>query len=179
MAYGGFQPWGPVLRATRYTAASQATGHFRGDAVRRVAAGTVEDAAAGGPILGAIIGCEDSNKNPVAYVPANTSGYYVIVADHSDQLYIVEEDGDTTPIALADRGAAADLVLGAGGDTATGLSSHKLDSSSAAGGTGADVQCRIIDLAPVNGNAIGNTNPYPKWIVTMQEHQMGDNIAGI
>lgn len=157
---------------------SAATAIYIGDPVARRADGTIDlaTAGAGNYILGAMVGCFDSDGVPQLYVPSSPgSGYTAMVTDDPNQEYIVQEDGATTDLALADRGNNVDLVSGSG-STSTGLSGWQLDSDTKS--TAASLQMRIIRKYEDPNNAIGD---YCRWICKINYHQnlQGSVGAGI
>jgi len=188
---GGFRPFGPVLSARMYpVATTYGTAIFKGDLVKRVAGGTVEifDAAGNAPTcIGAVLGVFESvNQKPgigKTYHVASATGdgtyaCYVLVADHPDQLYYVEEDAVGDPLELADRGQNCDYATGTG-DTTTGLSGAVIDSSEH--NTTATTDLKIIDVYPEDYGEISTTaeTSYVRWIVKINAHALADNIAGI
>jgi hypothetical protein len=138
------------VKGSPYTCATTyGTALFRGDAVKPVAAGGIEAAAANDGVLvcGVFFGCTyvDANGDQQIsdYIPASKTGFTEIKLDVYDDPFIVYEvqgDGVSASAAEADRFATANHVAGAG-STTTGLSGHELDSSDI--GTG--LQLRILE----------------------------------
>lgn len=180
--YGGLRPWGPPLRVTPYpVVTAYATALYKGDPVARVADGTVALAADGAVWTGAIVGFLDTDKNPINYHVALAAGdgvyaCWALVADHPDQMFVIGEDLVTDALAAIDAGSNIDLINGTG-NAATGCSGCLLDSNTHA--VTITLQCHLIRLAPINGNAIGNTAPSPQWLVTPNAHQLGVDHVGI
>lgn len=183
----GFQPYGNVLRATLYAVITAPTIYvFHNDIV--VHGGTIVSTPIGylpaiedgsvpdsdTHILGSVLEVFDEDMMPLAYISPSRAGNgtiagYVLVADHPDQLFIAQEDGEANAIDLAEAGQNIDLIAGTLclGDTNTGVSLMELDSDSAA--TTAALQFRLIkpheDDTPAD-----DTNHYARWIVAVNEH---------
>jgi hypothetical protein len=179
-ARGGLQPVAPTgagIKTRRYTiTANYATALYIHDPVDRVAAGTIEraTAGAGNPILGSILGFWKEGTGVQTYFPASSSGtWYAEVADAVEQEFVAREDGDTSDLALADRGLNADIIFTHAGDTTTGLSGMEIDSSSA--NTTANQQLRIIDLEDRVDNALGD---WAQWRVKINYHRNAVGIVG-
>lgn len=145
----GFKPHGPLLGAEWYPiATAYGTAVFVGDWVEITNTGLVCKALGGdtrmsieidatgaaGDELGAVLEIMDSNGDPLSYLPASTTGDgvvagYALVADHPMQEYVVQEDGDTTPIAAASVGLNVAMISTHTGDTNTGRSKQEIDSN--------------------------------------------------
>lgn len=181
----GVAPYGPILRAQMYAVNTAPTINiFTQEPVQH--GGTmvatpigylpiIEDGAAptsGTHLLGTVLACFDETLQPVKYIAAADAGNgtiagYVLVADHPDQIFMAQEDGDTNAIDLAECGQNADLIWTVGGSTTTGLSGVEIDSTSAA--TTAALQIRLIrpheDDTPAD-----DTNCHARWLFTINEH---------
>lgn len=188
----GFEVCGPLLRARLYAVqTAPVINVMHGDIVvsgaevistkfgykNIIADAAVPDDTA--DILGVVIAVMDENMDPVAYIAATETGDttvagYIMVADHPDQEFLVQEDGDTTPIAAANAGQNCDMQSATicAGNTGTGLSGQELDSTTV--GTGADVQIKLIEPHPEDD--VGSA--YCRWKVQINEHHYGDTIAG-
>lgn len=174
----GLKPWGPILRSHEYTLSSAyAQDLFIGDPV--IANGTSRDvviATAGttNKILGSILAIYDANKVPLAYWPTGNAGIgYVVVADHPDQEYIVQEDNVGSDLDANDANGNINLVSGSG-STVFYRSGWQLDSSDTGGNTAGD-QIRLIKIAPTPDNALGTDC---KWICRINAHQASVGIVG-
>lgn len=110
--------------------------------------------SAGDGPLGVVVGFENLTSDNLSrtYRPASTA-MYVHVADDPSLEFIVQEDSDSSTLAVTDIGLNANFVQGTG-DTATGTSRVELDSSSAA--TTATLDFRIIGLWKKPSNEIGD-----------------------
>jgi hypothetical protein len=178
----GFKPYGPVLRAEWYPVGT-AYGYsiFHNDPIQRAATPTglvckvfgsdtresvILQATTGAAAvtLGAAIGFMDSNGDPLLYLPASTTGDsvvagYVLVADHPLQLFVVQEDGDGTPIAAANIGLNVEVILTHAGVAARGTSRQEIDSSSV--NTTNTFAYRLVRSYP--GDTVASA--YCRWIV--------------
>ena len=192
----GFKPYGNLLRQNLYAVITAPTiniYHF--DIV--VSGGTlvstphgymlaIEDGAVpdGNPgILGSVMSVFDSNMDPVSYLAAAATGNgtiagYVMVADHPQQMFIAQEDGDTNAIDLAEGGLNADIISPAlcAGDSNTGLSKQEIDSTSAA--TTEALQLQLIQ-PHMDDTPAADATPYARWICMINEHLFGATAAAI
>ena len=168
------------------------TALYHNDPVLRVTAGTIERAAAGGAILGSIVGLFvqspanqffPDNLTPVQYMPATAGAgtqYWALVCDNPHMFFTIQEDGDTTPLTQADIGNNVDVIFTQAGNATTGVSGCEINSDS--NSVNEDVQLKLISLAdhiePDSGvrTAIGTK---AKWIVKINEHQLGSYTVGI
>jgi hypothetical protein len=102
-------------------------------------------------------------------VALNTAGS-ILVATAPDLVMVSQEDGDTTPLTLADIGLNVETTDTAV-DSTTGNSKQELDSSSAA--TTNTLPLRLLRLHPEPGNelaSVDTTKPWTKWQVTFANH---------
>lgn len=100
---------------------------------------------------------------------------YGFITDSDDIAFSIMEDSAGGAIAITTGGYAnGNLIAGAGGSTATGLSSWQLDSSTVATGN-ATYQVKVIGLDRGPDNAIGN---YARWIVQLNTSALAQNTAG-
>lgn len=183
----GFQPYENVLRAQLYAVATAPTINiFHNDIVVHGGTGVstpigylpiIEDGSVPDSdthILGTVLAVFDHQMYPTKYIAPATVGNgtiagYVLVADHPDQLFIAQEDGETNAIDLAEMGNNIDLIAGTlcAGNTNTGIGKMELDSNTAA--TTAALQFRLIkpfeDDTPAD-----DTNHYARWVVAVNEH---------
>ena len=183
----GLRVAGPLLGSHYYpVAASYATALFIGDPV--ILTGTsnnVTSAAAGSgnPLLGAVIGVYDSNKVPGTL---NTSGdrvnykvgsvaAFVLVADHPQQMFIAQGDGDTSFLDADDCGGNIPLVASTAGSTLSGQSAWTLDDS-ATGSTSVGDQIRLIRPVENPNNTVAIA--YCDWYCFINNHQRNAGIVG-
>jgi hypothetical protein len=90
---------------------------------------------------------------------------YVYVLDHRDVEFIIQEDGDTTPLAAAAVGTFADFATIGNANTSTWNSTVQLDSSTAT----TDGDLYIVELLQRADNAIMATtaSTLGLWVVMM------------
>jgi hypothetical protein len=154
----GAQLFGSHYPAVTYIAESTI---FKGDFLKKNAAGTVERAAATNPVVG------------VALSDAS-AGQECLVADHPDQLFMIQAD-DATIDAQTDIGLNYDIVVAAA-NTAYKRSGMELDASSQV--TTATAVLRLIKVVPAPDNELGN---FTKCVVRINNHQNGSStgVAGV
>ena len=158
-----------------YSIDSSATGPFYiGDLVLRENDGALAKctAGAGNYILGAIVALYDSDMVPASSI-ATTTAAFALVADDVDQHFVAQDDGDTTQLSSADRGAGAQFIASAGSSTTGYRSGDEIDSSTAT--TTTNSQLRLVDIHDVEGNTYGANC---KWIVKINCHQANQGIIG-
>jgi len=176
----GLQPYGPILRATEYELSTGlAQDLFIFDPVIALSTGYVSIATdtTGNPILGSILAVYDKDKVPLNYWDSGHSGLgYVIVADHPDQLYICQTDGDTSFLTIADQNGNVNLQSATAGSTVNYLSGWEIDDSDTGGNTAGD-QIRLLhpDRRPDNTIGIANCD----WICRINNHQATAGIVGV
>lgn len=198
MAYGTNAPNGliPVkkLDGSAWTGATNpyqiantyATALFRGDPVTRLADGTIGVGVAGSAVLGVFWGVKYTDSTGTVkfmnYWPGNPgvltgSTVEALVIDDPDTVFSVQETSATgtagTPLALADRGLNINFLYTAG-STATGQSAVSINNASEA--DTATLNCKIIDLDPTPGNAVGN---FANWLVTINNHLYKGGVTGV
>jgi len=191
----GLDLWGPLLGSQLYAVYTAPTiAFYHGDPVQH--GGTsistpygwmpiVEDGdviASGDLLVGVIIAIFDEDMDPVSYIAVDDAGDgsiagYVMVANHPDQLFIVQEDCDTTPIPATSSEMNANLVPVAlnAGNTTTGRSTCEIDSDTALDTATLHVKL----LYPHPEDVIPGTSTYhTRWIVKINAHALADNIIG-
>lgn len=194
----GAIPYGELLRARMYAyVTANTTALFHGDVVK--VGGTtyatkkypgipgLADAAAiagaSGNTVGSVIALFDYNMAPCAYIPASTTGDgivsgYALVADHPLQTFVMQEDSDTENVVAGDGFLNVDGVVGGGGSTSTGRSSHMLDSSTEA--TTVTLMFKVHACHPNYTMATADTVAhYGRYIVSINSHAFGANVVGI
>jgi hypothetical protein len=192
----GFQPYGNILSANIYAVVtSNATAAFVGDLMEAVGTaittskfGTIqaaitEETGAAGSLLGACLACFDEDMMPCTSIAASETGDgtvagYVLVADHPNQLYIAQEDGDTSSLQVADIGNNVDAVSTASGSTTTGLSGMEIDSDTQ--NTTATLAFKLLGVHPDDTiSSAGAAGNHARFIVKMNSAYMGSNTSGI
>ncbi len=176
----GFRPYGPVLHAEYYPLVTAvATACYIGDLMEAVNTGLVckvfegdtrmsvisDINGAAGDMMGVCIGLLDHKGDPVNRIAATEAGDgvvagYALIADDPRQLFIAQEDGDTTPIAAASVGLNVDAIHT---HTPTAknnyLSKMELDSNTVH--TTATLALRIVQS--YKDDTVGSA--YCRWIV--------------
>ena len=190
----GFRPVGTLSgghyigRVTRYVvAAADTTILAVGDLVKL--AGTtgtgdyagirgVTRAAANDAILGPVVGFDISVTNlDVPQVRAATTQRAVYVADDPNAYYVAQEDGDTTPIAMASVGLNCDFIVAAA-STITGASGMQIDSNTAS--TTTTLPLKLVAPLAVSDNEItASGQSYTRWVVKPNKHQLQPATIGV
>lgn len=117
------------------------------DGVPGVAALVAEDGNAVGVVVA--VDPNPSDLSRVWHDQSVDGDTFVTVADDPFILFEGQEDGDTTPIAVASVGLVFDIIA-AGVDTTTGASGMEIDSTATAG---ADL--RVVELVQRPDNELG------------------------
>ena len=167
---------GNAPRANKYTIASGlAENIFKGDLVILIASGLLTPHTAGeanniGVFAGVSYTASDGSYEYSEYWPSGTVATDIIAYVYDDPytVFKVQSAGTT---AQTNVGNCADVVAGAG-STLTGQSGFELSGTMAAG----IASCKIIALYDAPDNAFG-ANAIME--VTINEHLLGTNIAGI
>ena len=166
---------GGTTGTTKYSIGdNQTTAIFTGDPVKPKADGTIEVATASDALLGVFMGCfytDPTTKKPTFrnHFPASLSPGDAIafIADDPDQLFIAQQDSDSSNLVAADLNLNANLVFGAG-NTTTGNSGVEIDSST--GATTATHQVKLIDFYDVPSNDATENNSI--LVVSINNHKM-------
>ena len=167
---------GNAPRTNKYTIASTlAENIFKGDLVIVVAAGTLTPhTATETNNIGVFDGCSytasDGSYVYSEYWPSGTTATDIIAYVYDDPytVFKVQSAGTT---AQTNIGNCADVVAGAG-STITGQSGFEISGTMAAG----IATCKILALHETPDNAFG-ANAVME--VTINEHLLGTNVAGI
>ena len=164
----GFRPTrslvGGELRTEEYAiAANHGTSIFTGQVVEAVAAGGIEQAAAGDTQqIGVFGGCfftDPSTSKPTfkAFYPASTNASYIKATVHVDPFTVFEAQHDGTGTAAMNN-SAFDFV-GTSGSTITGQSTSEIDTSTS--GTSGGFKQIGISTDPENSDtSSANVNAY-------------------
>ena len=198
MSYGtnapnGFQPV-KKLDGSAWTGATNpyeivttyATAIFRGDPVTIGSSGFLEVGTAGNACVGVFWGVKWTDSTGRVrfenYWPGNPgvltgSTVEALVIDDPDTVFSVQETSGTgaagTPIALADRGLNINFLYTAG-STATGSSAVSINNASE--GTSNTLNCKILQLDPTPGNAVGS---FANWLVILNNHLYKGGVTGL
>lgn len=191
----GFVPLNSIIPGVNahYYRVSTAADIFIGQPVLLNASGEVgasSNATIQPTIIGVAVGFAGPNKAGLAtddpYLDASdlttlaaglpAGDRYVLVADNPQQQYYIQEDTGGTALALADVGAACDLIYRTAadsGNTTSGWARLELDASTVVTTTAAVVQ--ILGLYPgVNNDGTNNAvGDYAKWVVKFLHHALG------
>jgi hypothetical protein len=167
---------GNAPRTNKYTIASElAENIFKGDLVIVIAAGTLTPhTATETNNIGVFDGCSytasDGSYVYSEYWPTGTTATNIIAYVYDDPytVFKVQSAGTT---AQTNIGNCADVVAGAG-STVTGQSGFEISGTMAAG----IATCKILALHETPDNAFG-ANAVME--VTINEHLLGTNVAGI
>lgn len=191
----GLAIWGQMLRANLYCVLTDPTiAFFHGDPVQH--GGTVQTTQFGyipivedggvvadtDLILGAVVGVFSEKMDPLNYMAIGRTGDdtiagFVMIADHPDQEFLIQEDAAGTPIpaASSEMNVCLEPATTNNGDTGTGISKCELDSSTAA--TTVTHSCKL--RRPHLEDTVPATATYhTRWIVTINAHALADNIIG-
>lgn len=194
-APSGFTPYGDVKCANAYAlVTSYGTAVFIGDAMEiggtaittklfgTIQNAQVEETGAKGSMLGAVVGLLDSNGSPVNTIAATTVGDgtvagYAMIIDDPNQRYLVQEDGDTASLVVANIGNNIDGISTHAGDTDTGLSKMELDSDTV--NTTSTLAWKLLGVHPddtISSDASAGTNC--RFIVMPNSSHAASNIDG-
>jgi hypothetical protein len=192
-APNGFQPV-KKLDGSAWTGATNpyeivttyATAIFRGDPVTIGTSGFLEVGTAGNTCVGVFWGVKWTDSTGRVrfenYWPGNPgvltgSTVEALVIDDPDTVFSVQETSGTgtagTPIALADRGLNINFLYTAG-SAATGSSAVSINNASE--GTSNTLNCKILQLDPTPGNAVG---AFANWLVILNNHLYKGGVTGI
>lgn len=142
-----------------------------GDPVIRVTASAdpnggpqCDASAVGGAITGVVVGVVPSVLRPYqpAYLGTSDSGYLLVATDHN-LLFMVQEAGAGTALAVTDIGTNINMITRASCDTNTGWSKMCIDNNAKAAG----YTWAIKALANIPNNAVGQS---AKWLVQASLH---------
>jgi len=189
----GFIPWGPVISANIYAiVTSNAVAVYRGMLMEGVGEAVLtpkmgylqkaisEETGADGSIIGAVLAIFNHDMEPVKYLAASTTGDgtiagYALIADSPAQLYLAQEDGDTSSLAAADIGNTVEAI-GTTGDTNTGLSLMEIDSSSKH--TTSTLALKLINIHPDDTlKAAAAAGGHARFIVKINSAYLGQGAA--
>lgn len=121
-------------------------------------------ATTGSAVTGVVIAVEPirSNLNQFGYLAAADVGY-VLVADHPQQEFIVQDNGGATGVIITNIGQHIDSVTALNADTTIGRSKYQIDTEAIA----TDNTWRIERKYDIEGNDVG---AYCTWVVKPNLH---------
>lgn len=165
----GFTPlnldWSRVHRY--YKSASVALGV--GDPVIRAANSAdpqgynaVTRATTGAAITGVVVAIEPSPTRSTKYLASGDTGY-VLVADHPNQEFVVQDNGGATGIVITNLGQHIDSVAAIDCDSTTGRSKYELDTEAIA----TDNTWSLVRKYDAPDNAVGANC---MWVVKPNLH---------
>jgi hypothetical protein len=198
----GFQPYGITAGRTpnfalrrRTIAYNYATSLFRGDPVASGSGGTIVAVSSqSAPVGGIFWGCEYTAAGPLTalpvkskYWPGSSANAYTnstvtaFIIDDPEELFLVASLGSTAAIAIANIMDNIQWAAGAGGNTATGVSSYVIDDGNI--NTTSTLPFKIMDLystyAPPGVNGADNTTVYNWAVVKMNNTDRAAGTTGI
>lgn len=158
--------------------AGYASNILKGQPVKMDTGGYIVVAGSGDAFLGAFDGVEwtdaTGRRRVSNYWPANESFQVgsVIAYFYQDPniVYEIQVDGSAAQTAIGDE---YDITNTTAGSTTTGLSQATLGTSAA--GSGANKQCRVIDIAPYPDNAWGDAYTIVRVIISKSQYQAASN----
>jgi len=132
---------------------------------------TEETGATGDALIaGVVLALFDENMDPVERIAASETGDgtiagYALVADHPEQRYIVQEDGDTSSLQVADIGLNIDTIkTGTPAASNSYKSTMEIDSDTV--NTTATLAMRILGVHPDDTiSSDGSAGNYCRFIV--------------
>lgn len=124
--------------------------------------GSITRATTGQNVTGVVVGIEPNATRTTKYLASGDTGY-VLVADYSDQEFLVQDNGGATGIAVTDCGNHVNHVTALDCDTNTGRSKYQLDTEAKSTGN-TWIICRLDDKPD---NAAG---AYARWVVKANLH---------
>lgn len=192
----GLQPYEELLHASMYAVATAVgTAMAIGDLVENVGTAIVtakygvlqacvtEETGAAGTLIGAVVALFDEDGVPVSRIAVSEAGDgtvagYALVADSPDQRYLIQEDGDSSSIQVADIGLNADAIsTHAAVASNSYLSKMELDSSTVQ--TTNTLGLRVLGVHPDDSiSAAGAAGNHARFIVKLNTAYTGDGIVG-
>ena len=162
----GLRPYDEVKRIRPYNKTTAIAAIYPGDAVIKAAGNTIDvGAASSTQYLGVA----------AMYSPISTAEANFLVYDHPDQLFVIQDDSDTTAMTSTHSGMNCDLTVTTG-DTATFQSKHELDSNTAA--ITAGLAMKVLGLHEIEDNSYATATGNPrKWIVQFNAHYYRDVVG--
>jgi hypothetical protein len=144
--------------------ASTVSGQIYADVVQGTAAATV---------CGVVVGFAPSPANLDSRHRAASTQRLVYVADDPDLIFEIQEVSGGTALTANDIGLNANFVVAAGSAT-TAMSGVELNNATEA--TTNTLDLHIVGIVQREDNAVGE---HCKWLVTLNNHQMSNQVAGV
>ena len=165
--------------------AADATNSFIGDVVKITSIGdattglrSIAVCASTEAAVGVLVGLEadPTNLNTPVYRAASTRRV-AYVADDPNLLFVVQEDGDTDPLEMVDAGLNVNL-LATEGSTVTGQSAMEINSNTES--TVATLPLKLVEPLQSPDNELASAgNAYTRWVVKINNHQLGSHTGTI
>jgi len=170
-------------------ATDEGTAIFVGDLVKLNGGGTadgtpaVSQCAASGIPVGVVVGMVPAKMDPIGgkmstgsttldtpqYAAATAAVVkYIMVADDPNLIMEVQEDADTSTVAVTQLGLNFNFVVGSG-STTTGTSAMQLDSNT--GNTTNTLPLKLVGFARRVDNDLADASGYKKCLVKFNAHQ--------
>jgi hypothetical protein len=132
----------------------------------------VKRAAASDALVGVVVGFSvDPTNLDTPQVRAASTARWVLVVDDPNVFLVAQEDGDTTPIAMADVGLNVNFIVAAA-STVTGASGMQIDSNTVS--TTATLPLKLIAPLAVSDNELTTSGQsYTRWVCKINNHQLG------
>ena len=167
-----------------YVAAGDSTAIYVGGLVKLAGSADADGIASitgnvstGDAVIGVVQGfalSEDSSTDETLFRAGSTLRY-VLVADDPNLIFEVQEDSTGGALAATAVGNVADLTGFTSGNTANGLSSIEIDSSTASAAGDGTQDVLIWGLSQSPDNAIGDN---ANWLVRLNNHALVDGFTG-
>jgi len=136
----------------------------------------VKRAAASDALVGVCVGFSVNPSNlDTPQVRAASTARWVMVVDDPNAFLVAQEDGDTTPIAMADVGLNVNFIVAAA-NTITGASGMQIDSSTVS--TTATLPLKLVaPLAVADNELTTSGQSYTRWVVKINNHQLASSTG--
>ena len=128
-----------------------------------------------GEVFGVVMGTYDDDVLPQLYHVASAAGDgvvagYVLTCTDPDAIFLVQEDGDTTPIPAASAGMNCDAISTHAGSTTTGQGKMELDSDT----ENATATLAVKLIRSYRDDTVASA--YCRWFVKLNAAAMGSNV---
>lgn len=171
---GSFREYSvPASDGTAITIGDLVTGVGTSSTVNGVQYQDVARSATGDVFQGVVVGVKPDTSTSLPYRAASTLRV-IRVCDDPNMLFEVKDGASGTPLAAADIGLNANIVVAAG-STVTGYSGTTLDNSTEATTNTLDV--KLVELLNRADNEVGAASA--SWLVRLNRHRFVNQIAGI
>jgi len=132
----------------------------------------VKQAATGNVVTGVVVGVVPDTQDSLRYRAISTKRL-LMVADNPDLLFEIQEVSGGTALTANDIGLNANFVVGTG-STVTALSGVELNNVGEADTNTLDLH--ILGFSNRENNEVGE---HAKYLVTINRHQLSNQVAGI